>query len=52
MLLTSAEDIFKRRKEYVEDLLNLTDTSSVAEAESGDKEGNSCLTRGEATEVV
>ena len=40
-LLTSTGDIVGRWKEYFEDLLNPTDTSSIEEAEAGDSEVDS-----------
>ncbi|KAK3556749.1 hypothetical protein QTP70_016703 [Hemibagrus guttatus] len=51
-LLVSTGDIVGRWKEYFEDLLNPTDTSSVEEPEAGDSEVDSFITQAEVTEVV
>ena len=51
-LLTSTGDVVRRWKEYFEDLLNPTNTSSVEDAESGDSGGDSAITGAEVTEVV
>ncbi|KAI3368224.1 hypothetical protein L3Q82_007818 [Scortum barcoo] len=52
-LLTSTEDIVGRWKKYFEDLLNPTDLPSNEEAEDGDSEVDSSITRAkEVTEVV
>ena len=45
-------DIVGRWKEYFEDLLNSTDSSSIEEAGAGDSEVDSFITQAEATEVV
>ncbi|KAI3371353.1 hypothetical protein L3Q82_023548 [Scortum barcoo] len=50
-LLTSTEDIVGRWKKYFEDLLNPTDLPSSEEAEAGDSEVDSSITRAEVTEV-
>uniref|UniRef100_A0A669BJZ3 Reverse transcriptase domain-containing protein n=1 Tax=Oreochromis niloticus TaxID=8128 RepID=A0A669BJZ3_ORENI len=51
-LLTSTEKIVRRWKEYFEDLLNPTDTSSEEEAESGDEGNDPPISGGEVTEAV
>ncbi|KAI3364790.1 hypothetical protein L3Q82_000917 [Scortum barcoo] len=51
-LLTSTGDIVGRWKKYFEDLLNPTDLPSSEEAEAGDSEVDSSITRAEVTEVV
>ncbi len=51
-LLTSTGDVVGRWKEYFEDLLNPTITSSIEEAEAGGSEVASSITRAEVTEVV
>uniref|UniRef100_A0A8C6S4J5 Reverse transcriptase domain-containing protein n=1 Tax=Neogobius melanostomus TaxID=47308 RepID=A0A8C6S4J5_9GOBI len=51
-LLTSTGDVVGWWKEYFEDLLNPTVTSSDEEAEAGDSEGGSSITQAEVTEVV
>jgi hypothetical protein len=51
-LLTSTGDVVGRWKEYFEDLLNPTVTSSDEEAEAGDSEADSPITQAEVTEVV
>ncbi|KAK3517179.1 hypothetical protein QTP70_000772 [Hemibagrus guttatus] len=51
-LLGSTGDIVGRWKEYVEDLLNPTDTPSVEEPEAEDSEVDSFITQAEVTEVV
>ncbi|KAI3368910.1 hypothetical protein L3Q82_025425 [Scortum barcoo] len=51
-LLTSTEDIVGQWKKYFEDLLNPTDLPSNEEAEAGDSEVDSSITRAEVTEVV
>uniref|UniRef100_A0A3P9BAT4 PH domain-containing protein n=1 Tax=Maylandia zebra TaxID=106582 RepID=A0A3P9BAT4_9CICH len=51
-LLTSTEKIVRRWKEYFEDLLNPTDTSSEEEAESGDEGNDLPISGGEVTEAV
>ncbi|KAI3354704.1 hypothetical protein L3Q82_019197 [Scortum barcoo] len=52
-LLTSTEDIVGRWKKYFEDLLNPTDLPSSEEAEAGDSEVDSSITRSRShTEVV
>ncbi|XDV31040.1 hypothetical protein PO909_033817 [Leuciscus waleckii] len=51
-LLTSTGDIVGRWKEYFEDLLNPTDTSSIEEAEAGGSEGDSSITQAEVSEGV
>ncbi|KAK3513140.1 hypothetical protein QTP70_003771 [Hemibagrus guttatus] len=51
-LLVSTGDIVGRWKEYFEDLLNPTDTPSVAEPEAEDSEVDSFITQAEVTEVV
>ncbi len=51
-LLTSTGDVVERWKEYFEDLLNPAVTSSIEEAEAGDSEVASSITRAEVTEVV
>ncbi|KAI3353689.1 hypothetical protein L3Q82_004833 [Scortum barcoo] len=52
-LLTSTGDIVRGRwKKYFEDLLNPTDLPSSEEAEAGDSEVDSSITRAEVTEVV
>uniref|UniRef100_A0A8C9VLN8 Reverse transcriptase domain-containing protein n=1 Tax=Scleropages formosus TaxID=113540 RepID=A0A8C9VLN8_SCLFO len=48
-LLTSAEDVLGRWKEYFEDLLNPSNTPSI---EEGDLEGDSSITLAEVAEVV
>ena len=45
-------DIVARWKEYLEDLLNPTDTPSIVEAEAGDSEDDSFMTKAEVTQVV
>uniref|UniRef100_A0A669BVU6 Endonuclease/exonuclease/phosphatase domain-containing protein n=1 Tax=Oreochromis niloticus TaxID=8128 RepID=A0A669BVU6_ORENI len=52
VLLTSTEKIVGRWKEYFEDLLNPTDTSSEEEAESGDEGDDPPISGGEVTEAV
>ncbi|KAL3987397.1 N-acetylgalactosamine 4-sulfate 6-O-sulfotransferase [Sarotherodon galilaeus] len=52
VLLTSTEKIVRRWKEYFEDLLNTTGTSSVAEAESGDEGDDPPISGGEVTKAV
>ncbi|KAK3558852.1 hypothetical protein QTP86_030442 [Hemibagrus guttatus] len=51
-LLVSIGDIVGRWKEYFKDLLNPTDTPSVAEPEAEDSEVDSFITQAEVTEVV
>ncbi|KAK3544079.1 hypothetical protein QTP86_001145, partial [Hemibagrus guttatus] len=51
-LLVSTGDIVGWWKEYLEDLLNPTDTPSVEEPEAGDSEVDSFITQAEVTEVV
>ena len=51
-LLTSTGDVIGRWKEYFEDLLNPTDTSSIEEAEAEGLEADSSITQAEVTEVV
>ncbi|KAK3564905.1 hypothetical protein QTP86_030846, partial [Hemibagrus guttatus] len=51
-LLVLTGDIIGRWKEYFEDLLNPTDTSSVEEPEAEDSEVDSFITQAEVTEVV
>ncbi|KAI3376167.1 hypothetical protein L3Q82_016694 [Scortum barcoo] len=51
-LLTSTGDIVGRWKKYFEDHLNPTDLPSSEEAEAGDSEVDSSITRAEVTEVV
>ena len=51
-LLTSTGDVVGRWKEYFEDLLNPTVTSSEEEAETGDSGPGSPITQAEVTEVV
>ncbi|KAK3512527.1 hypothetical protein QTP70_015639 [Hemibagrus guttatus] len=51
-LLASTRDIVGQWKEYFEDLLNPTDTSSVEEPEAEDSEVDSFITQAEVTEVV
>ncbi|KAI3355554.1 hypothetical protein L3Q82_018389 [Scortum barcoo] len=51
LLLTSTGDIVGRWKKYFEDLLNPTDLPSSEEAEAGDSEVDSSITRAEVTEV-
>ncbi|KAK3507428.1 hypothetical protein QTP70_020629 [Hemibagrus guttatus] len=51
-LLASTGDIVGRWKEYFEDLLNPTDTSSVEEPEAEDSEVDSFITKAEVNEVV
>uniref|UniRef100_A0A669C209 Reverse transcriptase domain-containing protein n=1 Tax=Oreochromis niloticus TaxID=8128 RepID=A0A669C209_ORENI len=51
-LLTSTEKIVRRWKEYFEDLLNPTDTSSEEEAESGDEGNDPPISGVEVTEAV
>ncbi|KAJ0001588.1 hypothetical protein NQD34_001384 [Periophthalmus magnuspinnatus] len=51
-LLTSTGDVVGRGKEYFEDLLNPTVTSSEEEAETGDPEADSSITLAEVTKVV
>ncbi|KAI3373277.1 hypothetical protein L3Q82_006580 [Scortum barcoo] len=51
-LLTSTGDIVGRSEEILEDLLNPTDLPSSEEAEAGDSEVDSSITRAEVTEVV
>ncbi|XDV52206.1 hypothetical protein PO909_020956 [Leuciscus waleckii] len=51
-LLTSTGDVVGRWKEYFEDLLNPTDTSSIEEAEAEGSEVDSSITQAEVTEVV
>ncbi|XDV43830.1 hypothetical protein PO909_012233 [Leuciscus waleckii] len=51
-LLTSTGDIVGRWKEYFEDFLNPTDTSSIEEAEAEGSEVNSSITQAEVTEIV
>ena len=47
VLLTSTGDVVRRWKEYFEDLLNPTNTSSVEDTESGDSGGDSAITGAE-----
>ncbi|KAI3374956.1 hypothetical protein L3Q82_021487 [Scortum barcoo] len=51
-LLTSTGDIVGRWKKYFEDLLNPTDLPSSEEAEAGDSEVDSSITRAEVTECL
>ncbi|KAK3514795.1 hypothetical protein QTP70_032195, partial [Hemibagrus guttatus] len=51
-LLASTGDIVGRWKEYLEDLLNPTDTPSVEEPEAEDSKVDSFITQAEVTEVV
>uniref|UniRef100_A0A673BTI1 Reverse transcriptase domain-containing protein n=1 Tax=Sphaeramia orbicularis TaxID=375764 RepID=A0A673BTI1_9TELE len=51
-LLTSTGDVVGRWKEYFEDLLNPTATSSIEEAEAEVSEVDSSITQAEVTEVV
>uniref|UniRef100_A0A3B3QGI4 Reverse transcriptase domain-containing protein n=1 Tax=Paramormyrops kingsleyae TaxID=1676925 RepID=A0A3B3QGI4_9TELE len=51
-LLTSAQDVVSRWKEYFEDLLNPTDMPSNEEAESGDLGVDSPISGAEVVEVV
>ncbi|KAK3545682.1 hypothetical protein QTP70_010761 [Hemibagrus guttatus] len=51
-LLVSTGDIVGRWKEYLEDLLNPTDTPSVEEPEAEASEVDSFITQAEVTEVV
>ncbi|KAL3986594.1 KRAB domain-containing zinc finger protein [Sarotherodon galilaeus] len=52
VLLTLTKKIVGRWKEYFEDLLTPTDTSSKEEAESGDEGGDPPISGGEVTEAV
>ncbi|XP_054621698.1 uncharacterized protein vopp1b isoform X1 [Dunckerocampus dactyliophorus] len=52
VLLTSTRDVVDRWKEYFEDLLNPTDTSSYEEAEPGDSTVGSPISGAEVAEVV
>ncbi|KAJ0036444.1 hypothetical protein NQD34_005121 [Periophthalmus magnuspinnatus] len=51
-LLTSTRDVVGRWKEYFEDLLNPTVTSSEEEAETGDPGADSSITLAEVNKVV
>uniref|UniRef100_A0A673CDI6 Reverse transcriptase domain-containing protein n=1 Tax=Sphaeramia orbicularis TaxID=375764 RepID=A0A673CDI6_9TELE len=51
-LLTSTGDVVGRWKEYFEDLLNPTATSSIEEVEAEVSEVDSSITQAEVTEVV
>ena len=50
--MTSTGDIIGQWKEYLKDLLNPTDTTSMGEAEAGDSEDDSFITQAKVTEVV
>ena len=51
-LLTSTRDVVDRWKEYIEDLLNPTDTPSCKEAGPGDSGVGSPISGAEVAEVV
>ena len=51
-LLTSTEKVIGRWKEHFEELLNLTNPPSMAEAELEDDGGSSLISLGEVTKVV
>ena len=52
VLLTSTGDVVQRWKEYFEDLLSPTNTSSIEDAEPVDFEVDASITGAEVTKVV